>query len=122
MQRKKDMASKLQINLQLKNKDEIKKKKSGSRCRTAAKKIKKPNIHLENVFMQCFSDARAQNISISGKIVKEKAEQFSEQLKISDVECSTGWLDRCKEQDDLTFKKVSGEANSVDSSSMAMSD
>lgn len=107
----------------IKNKDDIKRKFLDADIGSQRKRDRKAKFpELENALMQWFSNARSQNIPISGEIMKEKAKQFAEQLQISDFECSTGWLDKFKERHELTFKKVCGEANSVDTGTGAMSD
>ena len=59
---------------------------------------------------------------MSGPILLAKAEEFSQKLEIENFKDSTGWLERFKEQNGITFKKVCGEAKSVDMTSMDMTE
>ena len=45
----------------------------------------------------------------------QKARDFAFSLRIPDTDfnCSVGWLERFKARHGITFKKISGEANSV---------
>ncbi|XP_042913701.1 tigger transposable element-derived protein 6-like [Parasteatoda tepidariorum] len=53
--------------------------------------------------------ARAQNIPISGLILKEKALQFANELGVSEFSASNGWFEWFKERHGLSFKKMCGE-------------
>ena len=46
-----------------------------------------------------------------------KAEEFAAQLGDTDFKLNTGWLDRFKQCHQITFKKVCGEAKSVEDNS-----
>ena len=69
-----------------------------------------------------YKNAREQNVTVSGKIMREKAKYFATKLGISDLEfdCSSGWLERFKVHHDISFKCVCGEANSIETNSVAM--
>ena len=75
---------------------------------------------LENAMLKWFAAMRDRNISLSGPVLLEKAKQFADQLGITDLKQSTGWLDRFKERHGIAFKVVCGEAKSVDSDSSDM--
>ena len=49
-------------------------------------------------------------VSISGVILKEKAERFAKEMKHGDFDCSTGWLSNT-----ITYKVVCGESGGVES-------
>ncbi|XP_052074066.1 tigger transposable element-derived protein 4-like [Mytilus californianus] len=51
-----------------------------------------------------------------------KAEEFAKRLDHPEIKCSNGWLDRFKDRHNITFKKICGEATSVDVNSEAMND
>jgi len=56
---------------------------------------------------------RHTGISINGNLFKKKAQQFAENLNISDFCASDGWLDRCKKRNSITFRDIVGESASV---------
>ena len=55
---------------------------------------------------------REQNIPISGKVLKEKANSLANEMQIEDFKSSNGWLDRWKIRYNVTFKTVAGEGES----------
>ena len=55
----------------------------------------------------------SQNVPLSGAIIQEKASQYAKELSIENVKASDGWLHRWKERNNVTFKTISGESNSV---------
>lgn len=59
---------------------------------------------VDNALLQFFRNARAVNATLSGPILKEKANKFASELGISDWTCSDGWLSRWKKRHDITFK------------------
>ena len=71
----------------------------------------------EKAVLKWFTTAREQNIPVSGPMLLTKAEQFAEQLGDTDFKANTGWLDRFKQRHQICFKKICGEAKSVDQSS-----
>ncbi|GFO29063.1 tigger transposable element-derived protein 6 [Plakobranchus ocellatus] len=64
-----------------------------------------------------FKQARALEAPINGPILMEKAGELGKELGISFVPCS-GWLGRFKRRHGIVFKAASGEAASVDMSSV----
>jgi len=58
---------------------------------------------------------RAQNLPVSGPLLREKAREFGKLLKHDQFQCSSGWLDRFKMRYKIVFRDVSGEAAAVDS-------
>ena len=65
---------------------------------------------VENATLKWFTMVRDANLPVSGPILLGKAEEFASKLGISDFKASTGWLDRFKDRNGITFKKVCGEA------------
>ena len=58
---------------------------------------------------QWFTAARLQSIPISGEILKEKAEELSRVLPLTNTEswtCSSGWLSRWKTRHNMKFSVV----------------
>ena len=68
---------------------------------------------VEKATLKWFLCARDQNVPISGPILSAKAEEFANQLEIENFKASTGWLERFKERHGISFKRVCGEANSI---------
>ncbi|GFO25510.1 tigger transposable element-derived protein 6 [Plakobranchus ocellatus] len=64
-----------------------------------------------------FKQARALGAPINGPILMEKAGELGKELGISFVPCS-GWLGRFKRRHGIVFKAFSGEAASVDMSTV----
>ncbi|XP_045215110.1 tigger transposable element-derived protein 4-like [Mercenaria mercenaria] len=69
---------------------------------------------LESALVRWFTQVRDRVIIVTGPILLQKDSFFAEQLGIDDFKQSTGWLDRFKERNNITFKTVSGESKSVD--------
>ena len=67
-------------------------------------------------------NAKEQNTTVLGEIMREKAKYFAKILGISDLEfdCSSLWLERFKVRHEISFKRVCGEANSVETNSVEM--
>ena len=65
--------------------------------------------------MKWFSVVCAQNLPVSGPLLREKAHEFGKLLNHDQFQCSGGWLDRFKTRHNIVFHDVSGEAAAVDS-------
>lgn len=61
---------------------------------------------LEECLFAWFKQCRNKNISVSGPIPKEKAEEFAKSLETHNFKASNGWLENFKKRHDLAFKKV----------------
>ena len=59
---------------------------------------------------------------MSGPILLTKADEFSQKFEIENFKASTGWLERFKEWNGIMFKKVCGEAKSVNMTSTEMTE
>lgn len=68
---------------------------------------------LEECLLTWFKQCRDKNISVSGPILREKAEEFSKSLGHSSFRASNGWLVNFKKRHELVFRKVCGESASV---------
>ena len=77
---------------------------------------------VESAILKWFSNVREQNVPVSGPILLAKAEEFAKKLEVENFRASTGWLERFKERNGITFKKVCGEAKSVDTASTDMTE
>lgn len=68
---------------------------------------------LDRILYLWFNLQRAANASISGPILKNKAEDFAVALGYRDFKCSEGWLSRFKKRHEIGFAKTCGEAKDV---------
>nr|XP_024218269.1 tigger transposable element-derived protein 6-like [Halyomorpha halys] len=97
------------------NKD---KSKVESECATGQGKQKRVSTgefpQLEKCLVEWMKDRRAENIPLSGTLIKQKGRSFAAQLDITDFNGSNGWLEGFKKRYDLVFKKICGESAVVD--------
>ncbi|XP_033739299.1 tigger transposable element-derived protein 6-like [Pecten maximus] len=75
---------------------------------------------IDAALLKWFTYARDHNLPISGPMLKSKASDLAEKIGEKNFASSTGWVDRFKERHGICFKKICGEAKSVDTSSDAM--
>ena len=68
---------------------------------------------LDTAVFKWFLSLRSQNVPLSGAIIQEKTSQYAKELSIEHFKASGGWLRRWKERNNVTFKTISGESNSV---------
>ena len=107
----------------IKKSDEIKQKYLSGEMGSQRKKNRGAKFpEVEQALLKWFKNARDQNVTISGEIMREKAKFFAAKLEIPDdeFECSVGWLERFKSRHGITFKRVCGESNSVAQNSEEM--
>jgi hypothetical protein len=77
------------------------------------KKIKAAKYEkVEAILMEWFRQKRALNLTACVPILKRKAEEIATKLNI-DFRPSNGWIDRFKKRSGLVYRKVCGEANSI---------
>ncbi|XP_060065142.1 tigger transposable element-derived protein 6-like [Ylistrum balloti] len=74
----------------------------------------------ETALLKWFTHARDNNLPVTGPMLKAKAKDLAEKIGEQNFACSTGWLDRFKDRHNISFKKICGEAKSVDIASDAM--
>ena len=70
------------------------------------------NEDLDKAVYTWFHNTRANNVPVSGVVLKEKALQFAKSLHLDNFRASDGWLDRWKCRHNVTFREVSGEEKS----------
>lgn len=81
-----------------------------------SKKLRKPKFEdLDQVMLSWFNCQRQNNVPISGRIIKARAEKFAEQLGVINFKASEGWLGKFKHRHKITCGKINGEARDVDS-------
>ncbi|KAH6946400.1 hypothetical protein HPB50_013234 [Hyalomma asiaticum] len=52
---------------------------------------------------------RAQNVPVSGPMLRKKAQQFATILEVNGLEASSGWLHHFRQRNGVTWQTVSGE-------------
>lgn len=83
------------------------------------KKIRNPVRHdVDQALLRWFEVRRSENVSISGPVLKAKAEDLSRGLQGGEFSCSTGWLERFKVRHNIKVGKISGEAADVNKQSV----
>ena len=68
---------------------------------------------VEEALVIWFKSRQDQNVPLSGSILWAKADELSKVLGHVDFQCSSGWLQRFKEQHTIVQKKICGESASV---------
>ena len=63
-----------------------------------------------------FREKRSRGVPISGPAIQEKALQIAKVLGETDFKVSNGWLEAFRKRHSITFRSISGEANTVDES------
>ena len=98
----------------LANKDKILAAYESGEIKPKRQKIKRAeNEDLDKtVYNTSFHNTRANNVPVSGVVLKEKVLQFAKSLHLDDFRASDGWLDKWKSRHNVTFREVSGEEKS----------
>eukprot|EP00795_Rhopilema_esculentum_P012772 gene12772-3505_t len=73
----------------------------------------KTQIEITREFGLGKSTAKSHGAAVGGPLLKQKANELATELGHEGFQCSDGWLDRFKRRRAITFRIVSGEANSV---------
>ena len=71
------------------------------------------NKDLDKAVYTWFNYTLANNVPVSGVVLKETALQFAKCSNLDDFRASDGWLDRWKSRHNVTFGEVSGKRNHV---------
>ena len=58
---------------------------------------------VNNAVLKWFTRIRAENVPVSGILIKEKALYFAKELNFEKFQASDGWLDKWKKRFDLIF-------------------
>jgi hypothetical protein len=70
---------------------------------------------VDKLLKKWFTQQRLKNVTISGSVLRTKAENFGKQLTSkNDFTCSSSWIDRWKKRHSVCSGKISGEAAAVD--------
>ena len=98
----------------IKNQNKIKEAYESGECSSKAKKIRAAdNPDVEKAINTWITDARAQNIPLSGEIVRRQASRFADRFGKCDFKASRGWFARYKKRRGFCFRKIRGESRSV---------
>ncbi|KAK9731551.1 CENP-B N-terminal DNA-binding domain [Popillia japonica] len=81
---------------------------------TQKRKRSGKELQVEGDLMEWFREKRARNVPISGPILKQKAEEIAERRGKSDFKATNGWFCRWKNRNQVSFKKIQGEAKDAD--------
>ncbi|UYV66862.1 PDC2 [Cordylochernes scorpioides] len=73
----------------------------------------------ENRIIAEVTNANAMKLAINGNILKEKAILLALKMGQDNFEASNGWLEKFKARRNIAFKRLHGEAGSVDANSVA---
>lgn len=72
------------------------------------------NGEIEDALLAWFHQIRAQNATVNGPLMLEKAKELAGSLGYNDFEPTHGWLERLKTRQNIKFIKVSGERAAAD--------
>ncbi|CAF4944274.1 unnamed protein product [Pieris macdunnoughi] len=104
-----------------KSRDELiinNKEKIRSQCIDGKGKLKRIRAaeypEVEKCLCTWIKQVRNNNIPISTPMIKEKAQEFASKLHIDNFSGSNGWLEGFKKRNNIAFKNVCGESNSVE--------
>ena len=68
---------------------------------------------LDEAIFKWFLFARSQDVPIGGVVFKAKTLEYAKEIGLDDFQASDGWIRRWKKRYNISFKTISGEANSV---------
>ncbi|UYV68316.1 MFI2 [Cordylochernes scorpioides] len=74
---------------------------------------------IEEALFRWIRQANAMKLAINGNILKEKAILLALKMGQDNFEASNGWLEKFKARNNIAFKRLHGEAGSVDANSVA---
>ncbi|UYV78956.1 TIGD6 [Cordylochernes scorpioides] len=74
---------------------------------------------IEEALFRWIRQANAMKLAINGNILKEKAILLALKMGQDNFEASNGWLEKFKVRRNIAFKRLHGEAGSVDANSVA---
>ena len=71
------------------------------------------NDDLEKALFSWLKKMRANNLSVNGTVVKEKAMGYAKELQIEGFKALNGWFERWKTRFNVSFEAIAGEEKSV---------
>ncbi|CAF3992847.1 unnamed protein product [Rotaria magnacalcarata] len=96
------------------NEEEIRKIVMNNGNLSRKRKRESPNEEIGEALIVWFHQMRAQNATINGPLMMEKAKQLAITLEHQDFEPSYGWLERLKSRHNIKFIKISDEQAAAD--------
>ena len=98
----------------IKNKDKIINNFESAKFEPQRKRARTAQFEdVEEAIHKWFVNTRAQNMPVRGPIIRTQAEKLAKQLGYPDFKCSSGWLQRFQARHDIGFRRICGEATSV---------
>ena len=88
----------------------------GSPLRDSAKTQRKASelhLQLKKRLIQWIISTEKSGVMVDGHFLKARAAAIADELKISDLKFSNGWLGKFKARHDMKFKKACGEKKKV---------
>lgn len=86
----------------------------GNSLRKYTKRRRSPYEDLDIVVWEWFVRARSKNIPVSGRLLQERAKQYSLELGYESFSASNGWLQRWQTRHNVRMAVLSGEGADVD--------
>jgi transposase len=102
-------------NIKKRGEEYMEKYQDESMFRERCRKLRKTeNEELNNLVWDWFRKVRSADLPVSGPLIQEAAKKFAERLKKEDFVASNGWLECFRRRHDISFKILSGEVASAD--------
>jgi len=75
---------------------------------------KTENEEVNNIMLEFFIKCRAQNIPVTGPMLRAKAAEIASSLQIQKFSASNGWLEAFRRRNNINFRALCGESANVD--------
>jgi len=82
-------------------------------------KLSEPGKVIDTKVYEWFCEARARNISVTGKMLQEKARHTSTTHSLGKFMASNGWLAKFQKQHNISSKVLSGESVDMDAAAVS---
>jgi hypothetical protein len=69
---------------------------------------------LDGALLLWIQQARAKKISLTGRMIQEKAKFFAQRFRMEEFKASEGWLEKFKERHGISWRKIAGESDAAD--------
>lgn len=99
----------------MKNKETLRARFNSGSSSLTSQRLRTSNAEkVDKLLFNWFNGARAANITITGDILREKAQKIAGELEMTDWECNNSWISRWKTRYNISLKVISGEGSAVD--------